>query len=67
MEFIYTKSKITDIPDKEYVLQYRHNRKLGYRCISWSPHNIMTEWVKSKKQALLDADKAIEKYYAKNP
>lgn len=52
----------TEIPDKEYILQHT---KYGYRCISHHPHYIMTDWVKTKKQALLDGDNAISKYYDK--
>lgn len=52
----------TEIPDKEYILQHT---KYGYRCISHHPHYIMTDWVKTKKQALSDGDKAIEFYYNK--
>ena len=51
----------TTVPDKEYTLQYI--KKYGYRCISWYPHYIMTDWVKTKKRALLDGDNAIENYY----
>ena len=49
-----------EIPDKEYALQHT---KRGYRCISWHPHYIMTDWVKTGKQALMDGDEAISKYY----
>ena len=60
--FPHTKEKINhNVSDKEYVLQ-RTSR--GYRCISWHPHYIMTNWVKTKSQALLDADNAIQKFYA---
>jgi hypothetical protein len=60
-KFPHTANPINhDVPGKEYVLQYT---KRGYRCISWSPHNIMTEWVKTKEQALLNADTAIENFY----
>ena len=47
-------------PDKEYILQ--HN-KYGWRCISHHPHYIMTDWAKTRKQALADGDEAISKYY----
>lgn len=64
-EFSHTFEKINhSIQDKEYVLQHT---KRGYRCISWSPHNIMTEWVKNKNKALLDGDIAIDKFYNVNP
>ena len=53
----------TDLEGKEFALQ--HTRR-GYRCISWHPHYIMTDWVKTKDQALLDGDTAIEKYYNTN-
>ena len=52
----------TEVPDKEYILQHT---KYGYRCISHHPHYIMTDWVKTKKQALEDGDNAISKYYDK--
>lgn len=52
----------TEVPDKEYILQHT---KYGYRCISWHPHYIMTDWVKTKDQALLNGDKAVEFYYTK--
>lgn len=48
------------VEGKEYVLQHT---KLGWRCISWHPHYIMTDWVKTKNQALLDGDESIIKYY----
>jgi len=53
----------TDLEGKEFALQ--HTRR-GYRCISWHPHYIMTDWVKTKDQALLDGASAIEKYYNTN-
>jgi hypothetical protein len=46
---------------KEFIVQHT---KRGWRCISWSPHYIMTEWVKSKKQAILDGDEEIQKFYS---
>lgn len=49
-----------NICGKEYCLQYS---KRGFRCISWHPHYIMTDWVKTKKQALADGDKAILEFY----
>jgi hypothetical protein len=49
-----------EVPDKEYILQIT---KRGFRCISWYPHYIMTEWVRNKEQAIKDGDKAIKKYY----
>ncbi len=51
-----------EVPDKKYILQHT---KHGYRCISHHPHYIMTDWVKTKKQALLDGDNAINRYYDK--
>jgi len=51
-----------EIENKEYIIQYT---KRGYRAISWHPHYIMTEFVKSKEQAILDGDKAIEWFYDK--
>lgn len=48
------------IDNKEYVLQHT---KRGWRCISWHPHYIMTEWVKSKNQALIDGDSAVNEFY----
>ena len=52
-----------EVPDKEYSLQ--HTRR-GWRCISWHPHYIMTDLVKTKDRALLDGASAIEKYYNTN-
>jgi len=49
-----------EAPDKEYTLQHT---KHGWRCISWHPHYIMTDWVKNKERALLDGDEKIRKYY----
>jgi len=49
-----------NIPDKEFILQ--HN-KSGYRCISWHPHYIMTNWTRNKKDAILQGDFAIAEYY----
>jgi hypothetical protein len=63
MEYNHTKEEINiEIPSKEYALQHT---KRGYRCISWHPHYIMTDWTKSKDQALLDGDTAISVFYAK--
>jgi hypothetical protein len=60
-EYPHTKEKINHVVEnKEYVLQHT---KRGYRCISWCPHNIMTEWVKNENKALLDGDNAINKFY----
>jgi len=52
----------TEVPNKEYILQHT---KYGYRCISHHPHYIMTDWIKTKKQALEDGDNAINRYYDK--
>jgi hypothetical protein len=52
----------TEVPNKEYILQHA---KCGYRCISHHPHYIMTDWVKTKEQALDDGDNAINRYYEK--
>lgn len=49
-----------ELNDKEFCLQFT---KRGYRCISWHPHYIMTDWVKTKEQAILDSDNAIEEFY----
>jgi hypothetical protein len=51
-----------EIENKEYVLQHI---KDGWRCISWHPHYIMTDWVKAKEIAISNGDIAIEKYYDK--
>lgn len=51
-----------NIEGKEYVLQ--HTNK-GWRCISWHPHYIMTDWVKNREAALADADNAIMWFYDK--
>ena len=59
--FPHTKNPINhDVPNKEYVLQYTNRR---YRCISWHPHYIMTNWVKSKADAIKDGDESVEKFY----
>ena len=63
-EYPHTFAKINhELADKEFILQ---RTRRGYRCISWHPHYIMTECVKTKDQALLDGDNAIEKYYSAN-
>jgi len=49
-----------EIKNKEYIIQ--HTRR-GWRCISHHPHYVMTQFVKSKEQAILDGNRAIEKYY----
>ena len=49
-----------NITDKEFILQHS---KRGYRCISWHPHYIMTNWVKDKENAILQGDFAIAEYY----
>jgi len=49
-----------EVSDKEYCLQHT---KRGWRCISWHPHYIMTDWVRRRRKALLDGDNAIEIYY----
>jgi hypothetical protein len=51
-----------EIKNKEYIIQHTGR---GWRCISHHPHYIMTQFVKSKEQGILDGDKAIEKYYEK--
>jgi len=51
-----------EVLDKEYALQHT---KYGWRCISWHPHYLMTDWVKTKDQATLDGDNAIKTYYEK--
>ena len=50
------------IENKEYVIQ---RTKRGYRAISWHPHYIMTDFVKSKERAIEDGDKAIDWFYDK--
>jgi hypothetical protein len=52
-----------NIDSKEYILQHT---KRGWRCISWHPHYIMTEWVTLKGSAILDGDNEIRKFYNKN-
>ena len=52
------------VPNREYVLQHTSR---GYRCISWNPHYIMTNWVKKESIALEDGDRAIEKFYKEYP
>ena len=51
-----------EIENKEYIIQYT---KRGWRAISWHPHYIATDFAKSKDQAILDGNDAIEKYYKK--
>lgn len=61
MEYNHTNESINiEMPGKEYALQHT---KRGYRCISWSPHYIMTNWVKKKENAIIDGDKAIKNFY----
>jgi hypothetical protein len=48
------------LPDKEFILQHQ---KRKFRCISWHPHYITTDWFKTKEEAIEKADKAIEKFY----
>lgn len=45
---------------REFVVQ---KTRRGYRAISWYPHYIMTEWVKSMERAIADGDLEVEKYY----
>ena len=52
-----------EVVDKEYVLQHILHK---WRCISWHPHHIMTNWVNKKETAIADGDVAIEKYYRNN-
>ena len=60
MEFPHTRAKINySIDGKEFILQ--HNKR-GYRCISWHPHYIMTEWGKSEILAISDGDMMVEEY-----
>ena len=49
-----------EVVDKPYVLQHILHK---WRCISWHPHYIMTEWVMNKEQAIKDGDEAIKRYY----
>jgi hypothetical protein len=59
-----TKLAINHIVDgKEYILQHTNHR---YRCISWYPHHVMTDWVAKKDLAIIDADIEIEKFYENN-
>jgi hypothetical protein len=59
--FAHTFATINNnVENKEYVLQHT---KYGYRCISWYPHYIMTDWTKNKEQALVNGDNTINKYY----
>jgi hypothetical protein len=51
-----------EISEKEYILQ---RPKRGWRCISYFPHYIMTDWVKTKELALLGGDTAIKIFYEK--
>ena len=56
------KTVFMQVDGKEYLLQ--HSGRY-YRCISWHPHYIMTEWVMDKDKAIEDGDRAIEEYYKK--
>ncbi len=49
-----------EIESKEYIIQHT---KRGWRAISWHPHYIMTDFVKSKERAIIEGDDAIKKYY----
>ena len=58
--FSHTKSKINyNLEGKEFILQCYKRR---YRCISWHPHYITTEWAKTKDMAIYDGDKAIKRW-----
>lgn len=59
-----TFSKINiPLDGKEFILQ----RSAGwYRCISWHPHYIMTDWRKTKEEAIELADKKAQEWYKKN-
>ena len=60
ISFPHTRAKLNyNLDGKEFILQ--HNKR-GYRCISWHPHYIMTEWVKTKSLAIGDGDMRIEEY-----
>ena len=59
--FPSTFSKINrELECKEFILQ--HN-KYGYRCISWHPHYIMTEYFRTRKEAILVADEEIIRFH----
>ena len=47
----------------EYVLQKSWR---GYRSISWHPHYITTDWVRTKSLAINLGNLAVEKYYKKS-
>lgn len=49
-----------EVPNKEYILQHTNR---GWRCVSWHPHYIMTNWTKLKNDALLDGDASIKNFY----
>jgi len=62
--FPHTVAKINIfLEEKEFVLQHT---KYGYRCISWFPHYIMTDWRKTKEEAIELADKKAQEWYKKN-
>ena len=55
-----------DLSDKEYILQQKiHYGHTLYRCISWYPHRISTDWYNTKSQAIEKADMIIERFYQK--
>ena len=52
-----------NLKNKEYILQKQYHPYGNYRCISWHPHYITTEWYKSKEIAVFEAEKKIRDYY----
>ena len=61
-----TCSKINyNLENKEYLLQKQFHPYGSYRCISYHPHYITTEWYKSKDNAVLKAEEIIKQYYDK--
>ena len=56
---------VYNLEDKEFVLQktYHQSGFNQWRCTSWSPHYITTDWFKLRGQAIVDGDKKIKEYY----
>jgi len=60
-EYPHTFAKINhELSDKEFILQ---RTRRGYRCISWHPHYIMTDWVKEMQEAISRSDIIIAEWY----
>lgn len=59
-----TCSKINyNLENKEYILQKQYHPYGNYRCISYHPHYITTEWFPTVEIAIEMADEKIKEYY----